>query len=168
MPAQRSRRPNNPNRPDRDAPVPTHTEKRVLPFRPEQLFDLVIDVEKYPEFLPWCVAVRVLQRQPAAMTAEVAIGFKGIREAFTSHVTHDRQALKIDVTYRNGPFRYLVNHWRFEAVEEGCLLDFHVDFAFRSRLLESLIGPLFDEAVRRMVQAFETRAVALYGAGGGA
>lgn len=143
--------------------MPTHSEKRVLPFRPDQLFDLVIDVERYPEYLPWCVAARILQRGPTEMTAEMAIGFKGIREAFISHVTHDREALSIDVTYRDGPFRYLVNHWRFEPREEGCLLDFHVDFAFRSRLLEAVIGRLFDEAVRRMVRAFEARAVVLYG-----
>ena len=163
MPARRSRWPSNPNRPDRDAIVPTHSEKRVLPFRPDQLFDLVIDVERYPEFLPWCVAARIIQRAPAEVTAELVIGFKGIRESFTSHVTHDREALSIDVAYQDGPFRYLVNHWRFELREEGCLLDFHVDFAFRSRLLDVLIGRLFGEAVRRMVRAFEERAAALYG-----
>jgi coenzyme Q-binding protein COQ10 len=146
--------------------VPTHSEKRVLPFRPDQLYDLVIDVETYPEFLPWCVASRILTRTEGELTAEVAIGFKGIRESFVSRVKHDRPALSIDVTYEHGPFRYLENHWRFEAVQEGCLLDFHVDFAFRSRLLEALIGKLFDEAVRRMVRAFETRAAVLYGRGG--
>lgn len=125
-----------------------------------------MDIEKYPEFLPWCVAARILQRAPAKLTADVAIGFKGIRESFTSHVTHDREALRIDVTYKDGPFRYLFNHWRFEPREEGCLLDFHVDFAFRSRLLEALIGRLFDEAVRRMVRAFEQRAETLHGGGG--
>jgi len=143
--------------------VPSHSEKRILPFRPEQLYDLVIDVERYPEFLPWCVAARILTQTEGEMTAELAIGFKGIRETFISRVRHDRAALRIDVSYEDGPFRHLVNHWRFEAVKAGCLLEFHVDFAFRSRLLEALIGKLFDEAVRRMVRAFETRAGALYG-----
>lgn len=143
--------------------MPTHSEKRTLPFRPEQLYDLVVDVERYPEFLPWCVAARILTRTDGEMTAELSIGFKGIRESFISRVKHDRAALRIDVTYENGPFRYLVNNWRFEESDDGCLLDFYVDFAFRSRLLEALIGRLFDEAVRRMVRAFEQRARTLYG-----
>lgn len=146
--------------------MPSHSEKRLLPFRPDQLYDLVIDIERYPEFLPWCVAARILTRAEGELTAELAIGFKGIRESFISRVTHDRAARAIDVSYEDGPFRYLVNRWRFEPAEAGCLLDFHVDFAFRSRLLEALIGKLFDEAVRRMVRAFETRAAALYGDGG--
>ena len=145
--------------------MPSHSEKRVLPFRPDQLFELVLDVEKYPEFLPWCVAARIIDQAPSKMNAELAIGFKGLRESFISHVAYDPDDLHIDVTYEDGPFRYLVNHWRFLPAEEGCLLDFHVDFAFRSRLLDAVMGGLFDEAVRRMVRAFEKRAAALYGAG---
>lgn len=145
--------------------MPTHTEKRHLPHPPEQLFDLVADVGRYPEFLPWCVAARVLSRSDTEMVAELAIGFKGIRERFTSRVALDRPNMKIDVEYENGPFKYLENHWHFEPDGAGgCKLDFYVDFEFRSRLLEMLIGKLFDEAVRRMVRAFEQRADALYGA----
>ena len=147
--------------------MPTHSEQRVLPHTAEQLFDLVADVGRYPEFLPWCVASRILSRSETEMRAELAIGFKGIRERFVSRVALDRPTLRIDVTYEKGPFKYLVNHWRFEPRDGGkCLLDFHVDFEFRSRLLEMLMGKLFDEAVRRMVRAFEERADDLYGAAG--
>jgi len=146
--------------------VPTHSEQRVLPHTAEQLFDLVADVGSYPEFLPWCVAARVMSQSEAELRAELAIGFKGIRERFVSRVALDRPNLRIDVAYEKGPFKYLDNHWRFESREGGkCLLDFHVDFEFRSRILEMLMGKLFDEAVRRMVRAFEQRADALYGVG---
>jgi len=147
--------------------VPSHFEQRVLPHTPEQLFDLVADVGRYPEFLPWCVASRILEQDETDMRAELAIGFKGIRERFISRVSLDRPNLKIDVKYEKGPFKYLDNHWRFSEAEGGnCLLDFHVEFEFRSRILDMLMGKLFDEAVRRMVRAFEERADALYGAEG--
>lgn len=149
--------------------MPSHSERRPLPHKPEQLFDLVADVGRYPEFLPWCVGARILSRSETNLRADLAIGFKGIREHFTSQVVLDRPNLRIDVTYENGPFKYLVNHWRFEPLgEERCMLDFHVDFEFRSRILDVLIGKLFDEAVRRMVRAFKDRADALYGANGAA
>jgi coenzyme Q-binding protein COQ10 len=145
--------------------VPNHSEQRLLPHRAEEMYDLVADVGRYPEFLPWCVAARVLSESETAVRAELAIGFKGIRERFTSLVTLDRTTLRIDVTYENGPFKYLENHWHFVPLDSGgCRLDFHVDFEFRSRLLDLLLGRLFDEAVRRMVRAFETRADAHYGA----
>ena len=145
--------------------MPTHSEKRILPHKPEQLFDLVADVGRYPEFLPWCVAARVLKQCETELRAELAIGFKGIRERFISRVTLDRPSLRIDVAYEKGPFKYLNNHWQFQPHGDGqCQLDFYVDFEFRSRILEMLIGRLFDEAVRRMVRAFEQRADALYGA----
>ena len=133
------------------------------------MFDLVADVGRYPEFLPWCVAARILSRCETRMRAELAIGFKGIRERFTSLVTLDRANRRIGVTYENGPFKYLVNDWRFEPDGEGrCVIHFHIEFQFRSRILELLMGRLFDEAVRRMVRAFETRADALYGRQGAA
>jgi coenzyme Q-binding protein COQ10 len=146
--------------------VPTHSEQRVLPHTPKEMFDLVADVGRYPEFLPWCVASRILSQNETALRAELAIGFKGIRERFVSRVALDRPNLKIDVEYEKGPFKYLNNHWRFQPHgDRQCLLDFHVDFEFRSRILEMLMGKLFDEAVRRMVRAFEQRADALYGVG---
>lgn len=142
----------------------THAEKRVLHHSPEQLFDLVADVERYPEFLPWCIGARIRSRQENVLVADLIIGFKGIREKFTSEVTLYRPAMRIDVTYRDGPFKYLNNHWIFNAQSDGgCEIDFFVDFEFRSRLLQKVIGLLFNEAVRRMVSAFEARADQLYG-----
>jgi len=141
-----------------------HAERRFLPYRPEQLYALVADIERYPEFLPWCVAARIRSRTEALVVADLVIGFKMIRERFTSRVTLSPPD-RIDVAYAEGPFRHLDNHWVFLPHPQGCEIDFHVEFEFRSALLERLIGVLFDEAVRRMVQAFETRARALYGEG---
>jgi coenzyme Q-binding protein COQ10 len=144
--------------------MPTHAEKRELPYRAEQLFDLVADIERYPEFLPWCIAARVRSREGNVIVADLVIGFKMIRERFTSRVEIDRPALRIDVAYKEGPFRYLNNHWIFEPLPDGhCRIDFYVDFEFHSHVLQKLMGVLFNEAVRRMVHAFETRARKLYG-----
>lgn len=146
----------------------THAEKRVLPYRPEQLYDLVADVEKYPEFLPWCIGARIRDRQPDVLIADLVIGFKGFRDGFTSRVTLNRPDMRIDVAYLDGPFRYLNNHWVFrELADGGCEIDFFVDFEFRSRLLQRIIGVLFNEAVRRMVDAFESRAATIYEPVGG-
>jgi len=145
--------------------MPIHAEQRLLPYRPEQLFDLVADIERYPEFLPWCLAARITKRENEVINADLVIGFRMIRERFKSRVTLDRAALRIDVAYLDGPFKYLNNHWIFEPMPGGqTRLDFFVDFEFRSALLSRLIGVLFNEAVRRMVAAFETRAKQLYGA----
>ncbi len=141
----------------------THAEKRVLPYTPEQLFDLVAAIDLYPEFLPWCTGARIRSREGNLVVADLVIGFKVFRERFTSKVVLDRPR-RIDVAYSEGPFRHLTNHWEFlPEGEHGCLIDFYVDFEFRSRLLQSTIGLLFNEAVHRMVSAFESRAVALYG-----
>jgi coenzyme Q-binding protein COQ10 len=146
--------------------MPTHAEHRLLPYTPEQLFDLVADVERYPEFLPWCLAARIRERRGNVITADLLIGFKMVRERFTSRVELDRPQ-RIDVSYAEGPFRYLNNHWDFIAQPGGqCLIDFHVDFEFRSRMLQRVISVLFNEAVKRMVGAFEGRARQLYGAPG--
>jgi coenzyme Q-binding protein COQ10 len=143
--------------------MPRHEERRVLPYRPDQLFDLVADIEKYPQFLPWCVASRIRSRGDDLVIADLVIGFKMIRERFTSRVTLNRPEMRIDVTYAEGPFKQLANHWQFLPHPVGCEIDFFVEFEFRSHLLERLIGALFDEAVRRMVAAFEKRADKLYG-----
>ncbi|RMD61099.1 MAG: type II toxin-antitoxin system RatA family toxin [Alphaproteobacteria bacterium] len=145
--------------------MPTHAEKRFLPYTPKQLFDLVADVERYPEFLPWCVGARIRQRTGDTIVADLVIGFKMFRERFTSRVKLDEARYRIDVTYTEGPFRYLNNHWVFEPHPGGCVIDFYVDFEFRSRILQRVIEALFSEAVRRMVGAFEARARALYGPG---
>ncbi len=141
----------------------SHAEQRVLPYTPDQLFELVADVERYPEFLPWCRASRVTRREGEVIHADLVIGFKLFRERFTSKVTLDRPD-RIDVEYIEGPMRRLVNHWRFIAQDDGgTMIDFYVDFEFRSVILQLAIGALFNEAVRRMVSAFETRAHAIYG-----
>lgn len=143
--------------------MPTHAEKRVLPYRPEQMFELVASVDRYPEFLPWCKAARITKREGDVFYADLVVAFKVFRERFSSKVTLHPD-LVIDVEYINGPFRYLNNHWRFEPTPDGgCLVDFYVDFEFRSRILQNLIGLLFNEAVQRMVAAFEARAAKLYG-----
>jgi coenzyme Q-binding protein COQ10 len=144
--------------------MPTHAEKKVLPYTPEQLFDLVADVERYPEFLPWAVAARIRSREGNVVTADLVIGFKMFRERFTSRVVLDR-ARRIDVSYTEGPFKYLDNHWLFEPMQGGgTCIDFFVDFEFRSAILQKLIGLVFHEAMLRIVRAFERRAAALYGA----
>ena len=143
--------------------MPTHAEKRVLPHTREQMFDLVIDIEKYPEFLPWCVATRVRERDGYSSTSDMVIGFKVFRERFTTHVEAQRPG-RIDVAYSEGPFKYLNNHWIFEPHGDGeCLIDFFVDFEFRSRLFQKAIGAVFNEAVQRMISSFEKQAAVLYG-----
>lgn len=146
--------------------MPTHAEKRKLPFTPEQMFDLVADVEQYPQFLPWCVATRIKSRQSNGVIADMVIGYKMFRERFTSVARFDRAAMRIDVEYREGPFKFLNNHWVFERNgKNGCAIDFYVDFEFHSQLLEKAITAVFNQAVQRMVSAFEKRAQALYGPG---
>ena len=149
--------------------MPTHAEKRILPYTPDQLFDIVADIERYPEFLPWCVAARTRSHEGNELISDMVIGFKMIRERFTTRVTLDRPG-RIDVAYTDGPFRHLNNHWIFEPVPAsrefpsgGTRIDFYIDFEFHSKLLQSLIGALFNEAVKRMVHAFEMRARKLYG-----
>jgi coenzyme Q-binding protein COQ10 len=145
--------------------MPTHAERRVLPYSPEQLYNLVADVERYPEFLPWCLAARIRKREGRTIHADLMIGFRMVRERFTSKVELDPPH-RIDVAYAEGPFKYLNNHWEFNpAPDGGCEIDFFVEFEFRNRVLQKLIEVLFHEAVRRMVSAFEGRARALYGAG---
>ncbi|BAE51127.1 type II toxin-antitoxin system RatA family toxin [Paramagnetospirillum magneticum] len=142
--------------------MPTHAEQRVLPYTPEQLFELVADVARYPEFLPWCVASRIRSRDGDVFFADLVIGFKMVRERFTSKVTLSRPD-RVDVTYTEGPFKHLNNHWVFRPHPDGTELDFYVDFEFRSKMLQTLIGALFNEAVKLMVGAFEKRAKQLYG-----
>jgi coenzyme Q-binding protein COQ10 len=134
----------------------------MLPYTPEQMYALVADIERYPEFLPWCVAARIRESRADFVSADLVIGFKMFRERFTSNVKLDPPG-RIDVTYAEGPFRYLNNHWSFERSPGGCRIDFFVDFEFKSRLLQKMIEVLFGEAVRRMVTAFEGRARQLYG-----
>lgn len=140
-----------------------HAEQRVLPYTAEQLFELVISVDRYPEFLPWCRACRIFDRAEDRFNADMVIGFKLLREQFGSRVTFEHPRW-IDVTPTKGPFKHMENHWAFEDLDAGrCRIDFKVDFKFRSRVLDKLMGALFHEAVRKMVNAFEGRAREIYG-----
>lgn len=143
--------------------MPTHAERKRLPYSPQQLFDLVADIERYPEFLPWCVGSRVREKKGNTIVGDLLIGYRMVRERFTSKIVLDRPR-HIDVSYSEGPFRYLTNHWEFVPEKDGgCTIDFYVDFEFRSRVLQKIIEVLFNEAVKRMVGAFEARARKLYG-----
>ncbi|WP_341208531.1 type II toxin-antitoxin system RatA family toxin [uncultured Sphingomonas sp.] len=146
--------------------MPKHSETRRLPYTPEQMFDLVADVRRYPEFLPWVSAMRVRKDTPQETLADMIVGFKGLRETFTSRVTKQHPET-IRVEYIEGPLKYLNNDWRFRPDGEGgCLVDFSVDFAFKNRMFEMLAGQVFGVALRRMIGAFEERAARLYGASG--
>ena len=143
--------------------MPTHRETRLLPHTPEQVYALVADVERYQEFLPWCIACRISKREsPTSFTADLVVGFKMAREKFTSRVTL-KPIDEITVSYLSGPFEHLTNEWKFAAAEGGTAVHFYLSFEFKSKLLQALIGVLFEEAVHRMVSAFEARAAKLYG-----
>ena len=146
--------------------MPRHTETRNLPYRPEQMFELVADVKRYPEFLPWVAATRIRSDDGTEMVADLVVGFKALKESFTSRV-HKEYPSGIKIDYVDGPLKYLHNNWHFAADGAGgTRIDFCVDFAFRSRIFETLAGQMFDRALRRMIGAFEERAHQLYGASG--
>lgn len=142
--------------------MPRHNEVRRLPYTPEQVFDLVADVGSYPAFLPWVVATRVKSRSETELVADMIVGFKAVRETFTSRVELDRPH-HICVDYLDGPLKYLRNDWRFEPAPDGTVVHFRVEFEFRQRLFERLAGAFFHEAFRRMAAAFERRAHQVYG-----
>ena len=143
--------------------MPRHTEQRNLPYTPEQLFDLVADVRRYQEFLPWVAAVRVRSDSEFETVADLVVGFRALKETFTSKV-RKRRPEEIEIDYVEGPLKYLHNSWKFRPDGKGGTnVDFCVDFAFRSRIFETLAGQMFDRALRRMIGAFEERAHALYG-----
>ena len=154
--------------------MPAHSENRVLPFSARQMFDLVLDVAKYPEFLPWCVATRVKSKDDAdagLMVADMAVGFKMLQERYTSRITFtapggpDGETMgegHIHVTDVGGPFKRLETDWRFRPNAEGCEVDFHIDFEFSSKMLERVMGSIFNEAAHKMMQAFVTRAGVIY------
>jgi coenzyme Q-binding protein COQ10 len=145
--------------------LPKHKEVRALPWSAEQMYDLVTDVARYPEFLPWVAAIRVRQNSDTEMLADMIVGFKAIKETFTSRVVKSR-ATEVHVDYVDGPLRYLRNDWSFkqDAATGGCQIEFAVDFEFKNRLFETLAGQYFDKALRKMTDAFVERAGALYGA----
>lgn len=148
--------------------MPTHRENRQMPYTARQIYDLVADVARYPEFLPWTAAARIRSRNAIPggeeMLADLVISFKVFRERFGSRVLLYPDAGRIDTAYIDGPFRHMISHWQVRDLPEGgCLVEFSVDFEFKNPVLQKLIGVVFDQAMRRVVAAFEARAKALYG-----
>ncbi|AZV78184.1 type II toxin-antitoxin system RatA family toxin [Parasedimentitalea marina] len=147
--------------------MPTHSEIRHLPFTAQQMYDLVADVGQYPKFLPWCSAARIRGTTELGdaliMEADLVISFKVFRERFGSRVTLYSKDQKIDTEYLDGPFRYLTSTWSFVDTKDGCEVSFFVDFEFKNAILQGIIGVVFNEAMHRIVRAFEHRASDLYG-----
>lgn len=149
--------------------MPRHQETKHLPYSAKQMFDLVADVGNYPKFLPWNSAARIRSRKPIdggeIMEADLVISFKVFRERFGSKVTLKSDDMVILTEYLDGPFRHLKSTWAFKDCEAGgCDVSFDVDFEFRNAILQSVIGIVFNEAMQRIVRAFERRAEELYGA----
>lgn len=146
--------------------MPKHHERRTLPYGAEAMYDLVADVGRYGEFLPWVSAVRVRSDSETEMIADLIVGFAALRERFTSRVVKTRPKA-IHVDYLDGPLKFLRNDWKFEPTPEGCIVDFSVEFAFKNRVFEAIAGQVFDQALRKMINAFEKRAAELYASGSG-
>ena len=143
--------------------MPGIRETRTLPYSAEQMFDLVADVARYPEFLPWVIATRVKSDSDTEMVADMLVGFKALREKFTSKV-YKKRPHELEVVYVDGPLKDLDNVWKFDPTEDGgCEIHFCVDFQFKNMMFEALAGQYFDRAFRKMVAAFEVRAEQLYG-----
>lgn len=149
----------------KDSSVPHHFEQKILPYTPEQMFDLVADVGRYKEFAPWCVASRVKKWEgDDVFYADLVIGYKMFRERFSSKVFLGRPN-RIHIEYMEGPLKHLQNEWLFSPVDGGqCRIDFTVEFEFQNMLFQKLVNMFFNEVVKRMVSAFEARAASLYGA----
>jgi coenzyme Q-binding protein COQ10 len=147
--------------------MPTHSETKHLPYTAQQMYDLVADVAQYPQFLPWTAAARIRSTTDkgdhSEMMADLVISFKVFRERFGSRVLLWPAKMQIDTAYIDGPFRHMESRWRFADAGEGCDVSFDVDFEFRNRLLQGAAGMFFNEAMQRIVRAFERRAAELYG-----
>lgn len=147
--------------------MPSFSSQRHVRFSAAQMYALVADIEKYPEFLPLCTGLTVLSRRPLGqgeeLTARMSVGYKAVAENFTTRVVTNPADRRIDVTYLDGPFKRLDNHWRFSDDASGSMVDFFIDYEFRSKLLGALMGSMFDQAFRRFTQAFEERAAKIYG-----
>ena len=148
--------------------MPTHQETKILPYSAEQMYSLVADVAAYPEFLPWCSAARlrssVVEGPSEILEADLVISFKVFRERFGSRVVLHPDDMKIDTEYLDGPFRYMKSNWAFRDTDQGWEVEFFVDFEFKNMVLQGIIGVVFNEAMQRIVRAFESRAADLYGA----
>ncbi|MDH4990286.1 type II toxin-antitoxin system RatA family toxin [Aquamicrobium lusatiense] len=147
--------------------MPKFEATRQVSHSPDEMFALVADVERYPEFLPLCEALTVQSRRErdgkTLLVASMSVGYKAIRETFITQVLLKPQERAIDVKYIDGPFKYLSNVWEFEEHEAGCLVRFFIDYEFKSRLLSAVMGTMFDRAFRMFAEAFEKRADAIYG-----
>jgi coenzyme Q-binding protein COQ10 len=140
--------------------VIAHRETRIVPYPAELMYAVVSDVESYPKFLPWVVALRVLSRRENGMTAEMAVGYGALRERYTSDVALDPTIRRIDVSQIKGPFKTLENHWQFTPLSDasGCEIVFSILFEFKSRLLHNVAGAKFEKVMLKMADAFEARA----------
>ena len=140
-----------------------HSERRLLPYSQQEMFALVADIERYPEFLPWCVGARIRRREGAVVVADLRVRFGVLSETFTSRVTL-RAPERIDIGYAHGPLRRMATHWRFAPAPDGSEVEFRTEYEFRSRLLGGVAMRFFQEVAKRMAGAFEARAHALHGA----
>ena len=144
--------------------MPAHSESRILPYTPDFIYAIVADVERYPEFVPWCAGLRILAHEPMpwgeVLWAETLVGYKALRERYESRVELE-PPVRIDVTQTEGPFKRLENHWRFAPAGSGCRVDFSILFEFRSRLLGRVAGAALGLVMTQMTDAFEARARAL-------
>ena len=147
--------------------MPSHSETRRVPYSAQQMYDLVSDVERYPEFLPWTAAARIRKTEQnedhVVVLADLVISFKVFRERFGSRVLLWPEDRVIKTEYLDGPFKYMISNWSFAEVENGADISFHVDFEFRNRILQATATVFFNEAMHRVVHAFERRAAELYG-----
>ena len=146
--------------------MPTHSETKILNYKPEQMFDLVADVNNYPKFLPWCSAARIHSRNMVGknevLEADLVISFKVFREKFGSKVTLMRSENQIVTEYIDGPFKRMHSSWHFKAVEYGSEVSFYVDFEMKNAVLQKIVGVVFNEAMQRVLSAFENQALTLY------
>ncbi len=147
--------------------MPSFETRRRVPFTPTEMFDLVADVERYPEFLPLCEGLRILSQdgdsERGSLVAAMDVGYKGIRETFTSRVQFDRSVPSVRTDLVQGPFNRLVNKWDFAPTPDGCEVKFFIDYEFKSMILQMLVGSVFEQAFGRFSEAFEQRAHEIYG-----
>jgi coenzyme Q-binding protein COQ10 len=147
--------------------MPSFSTERHVPFTAAQMFALVADIERYPEFLPLCTGLVVMSRRPRGdgeeLTARMSVGYKAIAESFTTRIVTNRAEKRIEVSYLDGPFKHLHNRWSFHDDGAGSAVDFFIDYEFRSKLLAAVVGTVFDQAFRRFASAFEERAAQVYG-----
>jgi coenzyme Q-binding protein COQ10 len=148
--------------------MPTFRTKRSVSFTPRQMFDLVADVERYPEFVPLCEGLRVKERSRVSghevLLAEMDVGYGALRETFSTRVKLDGVMLRVTVEYLDGPFKYLDNRWSFDPTTAGCDVDFYISYELKSLMLQLMVGAVFERAFRRFTEAFEQRAQQIYGA----